>query len=60
MCLPQTHTCSCPGHRMPNVYHCVPCCDEAHIDQTAGCPCRVENGGSGICGCVLSGWKITC
>lgn len=23
------------------------------------CPCRVENGGSGICGCTLSGPRIT-
>lgn len=24
------------------------------------CPCRPENGGSGICGCILYGPKITC
>lgn len=24
------------------------------------CPCRPENGGSGICGCVLGGPQITC
>lgn len=24
------------------------------VDRTANCPCRPENGGSGICGCVLS------
>jgi hypothetical protein len=30
------------------------------VDRTAGCPCRPENGGSGICGCVLGGLRITC
>lgn len=30
------------------------------VDRTAGCPCRKENGGSGVCGCVLSGPQITC
>lgn len=29
-------------------------------DRTAGCPCRRENGGSGVCGCVLSGPTVTC
>lgn len=29
-------------------------------DLTKNCPCRPENGGSGICGCTLSGPKITC
>lgn len=29
-------------------------------DRTAGCPCRQENGGSGVCGCVLGGIQITC
>lgn len=29
-------------------------------DRTAGCPCRPENGGSGVCGCVLSGPTVTC
>lgn len=24
------------------------------------CPCNPANGGSGICGCVLSGLRITC
>lgn len=26
---------------------------------TNGCPCRVENGGSGICNCVLNGPVVT-
>ena len=30
------------------------------VDRMAGCPCRKENGGSGICGCVLGGMTITC
>jgi hypothetical protein len=29
-------------------------------DQTSGCPCRPENGGSGVCGCILGGQQITC
>jgi hypothetical protein len=28
-------------------------------DRTAGCPCRPENGGSGVCGCILGGGQIT-
>lgn len=27
-------------------------------DRTAGCPCRPENGGSGICGCILGGLVV--
>ena len=30
------------------------------VDRTAGCPCRKENGGSGVCGCVMGGPTITC
>ncbi len=29
-------------------------------DGTALCPCRPENGGSGVCGCILGGPQITC
>jgi hypothetical protein len=29
-------------------------------DRTSGCPCRPENGGSGVCGCTLGGPQITC
>jgi hypothetical protein len=29
-------------------------------DRTANCPCRPENGGSGVCGCILSGPTVTC
>ena len=30
-------------------------------DPTRGCPCRPENGGSGVCGCTLSGlYRTTC
>lgn len=29
-------------------------------DRTAGCPCRPENGGNGVCGCTLGGPQITC
>jgi hypothetical protein len=31
------------------------------LDPTARCPCRPENGGSGVCGCVLgSGSQVWC
>ena len=29
-------------------------------DRMSGCPCRPENGGSGICGCILGGQQVTC
>jgi hypothetical protein len=29
-------------------------------DPTSACPCRPENGGGGVCGCVLSGPRVTC
>lgn len=29
------------------------------VDRTASCPCRPENGGSGVCGCIL-GQSWTC
>ena len=32
----------------------------APADATRGCPCRPENGGSGVCGCTLSGPRVTC
>ena len=25
-----------------------------------GCPCRPENGGMGVCGCILGGPQVTC
>jgi hypothetical protein len=28
-------------------------------DRMSTCPCRPENGGSGVCGCILSGPTIT-
>ena len=28
--------------------------------DTSQCPCRPENGGSGICGCIFGGPQITC
>jgi hypothetical protein len=28
--------------------------------DTSSCPCRPENGGSGICGCILGGPRVTC
>jgi hypothetical protein len=30
------------------------------VDRTAGCPCRPENGGSGVCGCILGGAQVRC
>ena len=29
-------------------------------DPTSTCPCRVENGGSGICNCIFGGTCIIC
>lgn len=29
-------------------------------DPMRGCPCRPENGGSGVCGCTMGGPKVTC
>lgn len=29
-CMPSG--CPCSGHRMPGVFHLVPCCDRLHID----------------------------
>lgn len=33
---------------------------DLHADRMKECPCRPENGGSGVCGCVLSGLRVTC
>jgi hypothetical protein len=33
---------------------------DAPANRTAGCPCRPENGGSGVCGCIMGGATITC
>lgn len=30
------------------------------LDPQAACPCRPENGGSGVCGCILAGRQVTC
>jgi hypothetical protein len=30
------------------------------VNRMAGCPCRKENGGSGICGCIMGGTQIIC
>jgi hypothetical protein len=32
--------------------------DNLTFDRT-GCPCRPENGGSGVCGCILSGPRVS-
>jgi hypothetical protein len=35
---------------------------DVHISpgmRTRSCPCRRENGGSGVCGCVLGGPEVT-
>lgn len=47
-----------PGHVCTHKWVRVPI--DQTVDRTASCPCRPENGGSGICGCVLSGARITC
>lgn len=38
----------------------APSSGECLTAGTRNCPCRPENGGSGICGCVLGGPQITC
>lgn len=43
------HYCPTPHQTYPNPYV-----------QMRDCPCRTENGGSGICGCTLSNPVITC
>lgn len=30
------------------------------LDRMHGCPCKPENGGSGVCGCILGGPSVTC
>lgn len=30
------------------------------VDQRSLCPWRPENGGSGVCGCILGGPEVTC
>lgn len=29
-------------------------------DRTRNCPCRAENGGSGVCNCILGGPQVWC
>lgn len=36
------------------------CAPVATQDQTSTCPCRPENGGSGVCGCIRGGPTVTC
>jgi hypothetical protein len=31
-----------------------------NTDRMSTCPCRPENGGSGVCGCILGGPTVTC
>ena len=33
---------------------------DGRSNATSGCPCRPENGGSGVCGCTLAGPQVTC
>jgi hypothetical protein len=34
--------------------------DSCRPSPTRDCRCHPENGGSGVCGCVLGGPKVTC
>lgn len=36
------------------------CATSAPMDRMRQCPCRPENGGSGVCGCILGGLQVTC
>lgn len=38
----------------------LPVDTDAPYDRTRNCPCRPENGGSGVCGCTLGGPQVTC
>lgn len=56
---------NCRGRHCAHDIHCLtrpatPCVTVELPDRMAHCPCRVENGGSGICGCVLGGLQVTC
>lgn len=42
------------------VHYCPPVTDWIPKDQTSSCPCRPENGGSGVCGCVLGSGQFIC
>lgn len=37
-----------------------PTSHDSYLDPKRNCPCRTENGGSGVCGCILGGHKVTC
>jgi len=45
---------------VPDVKFVNPSPTQQSIPSVRSCPCMPENGGSGICGCVLGGVQITC
>lgn len=59
-----THTCSTADilRRVQELLALLPGTPQVSCrpDPTRTCPCRPENGGSGVCGCVLGGPQITC
>lgn len=56
-----THACTTPNllRRIGELEKLLPGAPP-NADRTATCPCRPENGGSGVCGCILSGPAVTC
>lgn len=48
------------GRRIAELARLLDAVQQRPVDRTSGCPCRPENGGSGVCGCVLGGMRITC
>lgn len=60
--VPRTHRCSREdiARRIAELARLMDDLDApAPVDRMAGCPCRKENGGSGVCGCILGGTTIT-
>jgi len=48
----------------PDIMNCINCNKARTIKtfkayDTSGCPCRPENGGNGVCGCILNNLVIS-
>ena len=54
-----SHSCS-PADLTRRINELLGLLGHQATDRTAGCPCRPENGGSGVCGCTLGGPRVTC
>lgn len=49
--------CRCPKDL---IGHLSSCPMSWQHNRNVSCPCRKENGGSGVCGCILGGPQVTC